>query len=90
MSDIQASVLAAIARIAGPATGTIRPDATLKDLGIPSLDVIEMLFELEDEFDVNLSDRDIDLTTATVADLATAIERGVAAKMPQPSGAQSA
>jgi acyl carrier protein len=90
MSDVQSTLFAVIARTAAVDVSTINPGSTIKDFGIPSLEVIEMLFELEDQFDVQLSEREVDMATGTVADLVAAIERGLAAKASKVNAAHHA
>jgi acyl carrier protein len=34
----------------------LRPDASLRDLGLDSLQSVELLFDLEDEYDITLAD----------------------------------
>lgn len=41
----------------------ITPDATFEDLGLDSLDVVEMAVELEDELGVELEVEDQNITT---------------------------
>jgi acyl carrier protein len=48
-------ILAAVKRV--PAEN-IRPEATLEELGIDSLDRVNILFELEGEFDVAIPDEE--------------------------------
>lgn len=43
-------------------------DDPLKDLGLDSLDVVELVMELEEEFDINIPDEDAE-RIQTVADL---------------------
>ena len=53
----------------------VTPDAKIvEDLGADSLDVVELLSRLEDEYGVMIPDEDVE-TLATVADVATAIEK---------------
>lgn len=80
MSDLEHTVYTLVARTASVEPDTLGPATTIKDLGVTSLDVIEMLFELEDRFDVELSDREINFATASIGDLVAALERGLAAK----------
>ena len=51
----------------------ITPDATLESLGLDSLDAIEMLFEVEDEFKIRITqernDDQIHLNLNTVQDV---------------------
>ncbi|MBP3436235.1 MAG: acyl carrier protein [Clostridia bacterium] len=53
---------------------TITPETNIQeDLGADSLDVVDMLMSLEDEFDVEIPDEKIE-TMRTVADVVTYIE----------------
>ncbi|NGP44158.1 acyl carrier protein [Bacillaceae bacterium SIJ1] len=53
---------------------TIKPEASFKDdLGADSLDVVELVMELEDAFDMEISDEDAE-KIATVGDAVTYIE----------------
>ena len=80
MNDIRASIYEHIARTASIDVSSVRPTTTIKELGIPSLDTIEMLFQIEEEFDVRLADSDVNIATATAADLVTAIEHALERK----------
>ncbi|PSL51158.1 acyl carrier protein [Salsuginibacillus halophilus] len=52
----------------------VKPEATFKeDLGADSLDVVELVMELEDEFDLEISDEEAEQIT-TVADVVNYIE----------------
>jgi acyl carrier protein len=54
----------------------IVPDATLDSLGLDSLDKIEFIFALEDEFKIKIEDRNVRIDT--IRDGVTLIERLVA------------
>ena len=41
----------------------LRPEATLESLGLDSLDTIEFLFSLEEEFHIKIDDRSKTITT---------------------------
>jgi acyl carrier protein len=61
----------------------IKPEATLESLGLDSLDLIETLFEVEDEFHLRVpQDGSVDLKIATVQDIVNIINRLVAQQMP--------
>jgi acyl carrier protein len=66
---------------------SISPDATLEGLGLDSLDAIEMLFEVEDEFHIRIpQDRSEDQTKlSTVQDVLNIIDRLMAQQRPQQS-----
>ena len=55
VAGIVISIIAAVKRI--PAE-SVRPEATLAELGLDSLDKINVLFELESAFDVDIPDED--------------------------------
>jgi len=84
--NVHSTVIQSIARTAGVDAATLNPDATLRDLGIASLDALELLFELEEKFDLQLKDEEVDLGTANVTQLVAALERAIARKA-QVSGA---
>lgn len=53
----------------------VKPEATLKeDLGIDSLDSVEIVLELETEFDIKIEDDELQ-GLKTVNDIVTLIER---------------
>ncbi len=57
MSDhIEQRVIGAIARSKRIDAATIRPETTFEELGMDSLDAIELLFEIEEEFDLTVED----------------------------------
>ena len=58
--------------------GTIQPDTELESLGADSLTVVELMFDLEDEFHVSLGDERPSLVV--VQDIADNIDRLVNAK----------
>ena len=43
--------------------GKIRPEATLTDLGLDSLMAVEFLFDVEDEFDIEVPEDDANFET---------------------------
>jgi acyl carrier protein len=53
---IQDRVLRVIATTRRVPLETVRPDSTFEELGIDSLDRINILFELEGEFDIEIDD----------------------------------
>jgi len=49
-----ARILAIIAKETGIALPTLSLDATIEDLGIPSLDMVQIVFEIESQFDIEV------------------------------------
>jgi acyl carrier protein len=54
--SIQDRVLRVIATTRRVPLETVRPDSTFEQLGIDSLDRLNILFELEGEFDIQIDD----------------------------------
>ena len=69
-----------VAKYAKCDPGTITSESTLKDLAIESLDAIEMIFDIEERFGINLPNEDTDLANGTMTQLVAAIERQLALK----------
>ena len=53
--DIEAEVKQVIAKTLKLPLDRLTDDARLEDLGAESLDVIEMVYDLEEKFDINIS-----------------------------------
>ena len=75
------STLASVKRI--PAD-TIKLDTSLQDLGIDSLDVFTLLFELENAFKISIPDDDV-RSLRTVNDVVEGIKKIIAAAPPDAS-----
>ena len=55
---------------------SIRPEATLESLKLDSLDLVETLFEVEDEFHIRVpQDGSVNLKIATVQDIVDVVNR---------------
>jgi acyl carrier protein len=54
--SVEERVLRVIATTRRVPLETVRPDSTFEELGIDSLDRINILFELEGEFDIEIDD----------------------------------
>ena len=81
MSDVAGDTIQIIARHAKGKT--VQPDDKLADLGVESLDVIEMVMELEEKFDVHIpfNANDTEMKDfQTVGDIVRAVETLVAQK----------
>ena len=77
---VQATVFSIIAREAGIDEGKVTLDSTLKDLEIASLDAIQIIFEIEDHFKIQMPDRDPKFATESVKGLVDTVERLLADK----------
>ena len=75
MSTVLERVTKVIVDRLGVDESEIKMEASFRDdLGADSLDVVELVMELEDEFDMEISDDDAEKIT-TVGDTVTYIER---------------
>ena len=54
--DLTGKVIAILAAVKRVPVESIKPEATLEELGIDSLDKVNILFELESEFNVDIPD----------------------------------
>ena len=77
---VQATVFSIIAREAGIDEGKVTLDSTLKDLEIASLDAIQIIFEIEDHFKIQMPDRDPNFDTESVKGLVETVEKLLADK----------
>ncbi|GGN90627.1 MULTISPECIES: acyl carrier protein [Saccharibacillus] len=74
MSDVQERVTRIVVDRLGADEAEVTPTASFKeDLGADSLDVVELVMELEDEFDMEISDEDAEKIT-TVGDVVSYIQ----------------
>ena len=55
---ITSRVLAVIAKTQHLAADTVKPESSFEELKIDSLDGLQIVFALEDEFDVNIPDEE--------------------------------
>ena len=80
-TDIAAEIAAIIAKQAKLDPATITPRSTLKDLGIASLDAIEMIFDIEEHFDITFPEQQgADFGSDTVQGLVDAVRQALAEK----------
>ena len=80
MSDapsIRQRVIDAIARSKRVDAAGIKPETTFEELGMDSLDAIELLFEIEEEFDLTVED-DAVQGKETVGQVIDAVREAVA------------
>lgn len=90
MSSVQDTIFDTIATDARIERDTISLDSTLTDLGIDSLEAIEIVFNLEERFKITFPDRDPSFDTGTVRGLVDAVERLLAEQAEKGQQAQAA
>ena len=80
MSDeINQRVLKAIATSKRIPLETVTIDSEFQQLGIDSMDAVEILFALENEFDINIPDQEV-RTVRNVRQMCEGVEKLLAAK----------
>lgn len=69
MDNVQETIFSIIAKEGSIDASRITLDSTLKDLEIASLDAVQIIFEIEDKFDIQMPDRDPNFDTESVRGL---------------------
>jgi acyl carrier protein len=81
MSDTARQIIAMIAEKTSAGQADVKMSDSLNDLGLDSLQVVELTFNVEERFDVEIPfNANSDIEAKTVADLVRAVEGLVAAK----------
>lgn len=66
----------------------LAPQATLKDIGVASLDAVELIFDIEEKFNITFPDSRADsLGSDTLQDLVEAVQQGMQARDAAAAGA---
>jgi acyl carrier protein len=66
----------------------LKATTTLENLGLDSLDIIEFMFDIEDEFNIKIPDREFKVTT--IQDMVDALDRFISEQnSEQDTGASS-
>ena len=81
MTTIRDEIFTIIAREAHVDPSKVIASTTLKDVDISSLEVLEILFAIEERFNVELPERDPGFETTSVGGLVTVLERLVGEKL---------
>lgn len=85
MSDeVADKVIATLATVKRIPADSIHLDTNLQEMGIDSLDVFTLLFELENAFKISIPDDDV-RSLKTVNDVVEGIKKLLAAAPPDPS-----
>jgi acyl carrier protein len=81
--DIREKIFDIIAKEARIDRGTLTLETKLEDLKIESLDMVQILFGIEDAFDVYVPQDDQSFKLSTLRDVVDGVKRLVAAKQQQ-------
>jgi acyl carrier protein len=73
-SAVEEKVIATLASVKRIPVEQIKPDSSLQDLGVDSLDTFTLLFELESKFNISIPD-DEARTIRTVSDIVAGVQR---------------
>ena len=79
METVQDRVVRIIATTSRKPVELVRPESTFEELGIDSLDRLNILFELEGEFDVVINDEEAK-TVTNIHEMVAGIEQLINAK----------
>ena len=80
MSTTEQTIFDIIAKTCSVPRERITLDATLKDMDVHSLDAVQMLFEIEDKYDISVPEREDKYSAGTVRDLIDGVDRLLAVK----------
>ena len=80
MSSKEQIILDIIAKTCSIERDRITLESTLKDLDVHSLDAVQVLFEIEDRFDIKVPEREDQYSAGTVRELIAGVDQLVAAK----------
>ena len=74
----QQQVFEIIAKQAKIDLATVKPESTLKDLGVESLDAIELIFDIEEHFNINFPEQQgANFDSDTVQSLVDAVRKAL-------------
>ncbi|MDJ0949772.1 MAG: DUF1493 family protein [Alphaproteobacteria bacterium] len=85
MSDVEERIKAIIAKEISTKEASIdpsdiKPDSTLEDLKIESIDLVQIMFAIEEEFDIYLAEADVGFDVENVGQVVDAVNQLIAAK----------
>ncbi|MEO8746876.1 MAG: phosphopantetheine-binding protein [Rhodanobacter sp.] len=78
--EVSKQLISIIAKQAKVDEAKVEPESTLKDLGVASLEAIEMIFDIEAHFDITIPDQGANFDTDTVQSLVDAVVACLQAK----------
>ncbi len=80
MSSTEQAIFDIIAKTCSLDRSRITLDSTLKDLDVHSLDSVQVLFEIEDRYNISVPEREDQYSAGTVRDLIEGVDRLLAEK----------
>ena len=80
MSTTEQIIFDIIAKTCSIERSRITLASTLKDLDVHSLDAVQVLFEIEDRFDISVPEREDQYSAGTVGDLILGVDQLLAQK----------
>lgn len=85
----QQQVFEIIAKQAKLDVAIVKPESTLKDLGVASLEAIELIFDIEEHFNINFPDQQgANFDTDTVQSLVDAVQKALDEKAAAGEGSE--
>jgi len=90
MSDVAERISAIIAKEVSIDPSEVKPESTLEDLKIESIDLVQIMFAIEEEFDIYLAEADVGFDVENVGQVVDAVEQLVAAKGSQDTASSPA
>jgi acyl carrier protein len=75
MSSTETAIFDIIAKTCSIERSRITLDSTLKELDVHSLDAVQVLFEIEDRFNISVPEREDQYSAGTVRDLIVGVDR---------------
>ena len=79
MTDVADRVKDILAEECAVDRAALADDARLEDVGISSVDMVQVIFAIEEAFGVAIGEEDMNLEAETVGEVTSAIEKIVAA-----------
>jgi acyl carrier protein len=79
MTDVADRVKDILAEECEADRAALSDDARLEDVGISSVDMVQVMFAIEEEFGISIGENDMSLDIETVGEVTAAIQRLVAA-----------
>ncbi len=80
MSSTQQAIFDIIAKTCSIPRERITLESTMKDLDVHSLDAVQVLFEIEDRFEIAVPEREDQYSAGTVGDLVAGVDKLLAQK----------